>query len=220
MVPRKRRAAVFSFSSPSFRSAFPPPFSSSSLPQVQILVRVPAAERQKQEQKEGDTKKPHFELLEGCRPETTVADLKRQVEFFFFFFLLSPFGVFLFLFTFSLPNGDALSRSLHLSLFLFLFSLPCSATPATDAPSSTSASAVPTPLVVIDNTSDSFATVVTLKFGDRLGELLDTVAALRNLGLNIRRAKVSAAGGANKFFITDAATSEKVRVVFFMFFFF
>ena len=109
---------------------------------------------------------------------------------------------------------------LSLSLFLFLFSLPCSATPATDAPSSTSASAVPTPLVVIDNTSDSFATVVTLKFGDRLGELLDTVAALRNLGLNIRRAKVSAAGGANKFFITDAATSEKVRVVFFMFFFF
>ena len=133
MVPRKRRAAVFSFSSPSFRSAFPPPFSSSSLPQVQILVRVPAAERQKQEQKEGDTKKPHFELLEGCRPETTVADLKRQVEFFFFFFLLSPFGVFLFLFTFSLPNGDALSRSLHLSLFLFLsLSLPFSLKPQTD----------------------------------------------------------------------------------------
>jgi len=95
-----------------------------------------------------------------------------------------------------------------------LFSAPnkkSSATPATDAPSAAPSSSVPTPLVVIDNTSDSFATVVTVKFGDRLGELLDTVAALRNLGLNIRRAKVSAAGGANKFFITDSKSSEKVR---------
>lgn len=53
--------------------------------------------------------------------------------------------------------------------------------------------------------------MVTISFGDRLGELLDTTAALRNLGLNIRRAKLAAAPGApNKFFITDAATSEKI----------
>ena len=125
MVPRKRRAAVFSFSSPSFRSAFPPPFSSSSLPQVQILVRVPAAERQKQEQKEGDTKKPHFELLEGCRPETTVADLKRQVEFFFFFFAL-PLWCVSFSFYFfasqrrrSLTFASSLSLSFPLSFSTF-----------------------------------------------------------------------------------------------------
>ena len=128
MVPRKRRAAVFSFSSPSFRSAFPPPFSSSSLPQVQILVRVPAAERQKQEQKEGDTKKPHFELLEGCRPETTVADLKRQVEFFFFFFCSPPLVCFFLFLLFRFPTATLshvrfISLSFFSSLFLYLFLL-------------------------------------------------------------------------------------------------
>lgn len=82
---------------------------------------------------------------------------------------------------------------------------------AASAPAASPSSAVPTPVVAIDNTSDSFATVVTISFGDRLGELLDTTAALRNLGLNIRRAKLAAAPGApNKFYITDAATSEKI----------
>jgi UTP:GlnB (protein PII) uridylyltransferase len=62
----------------------------------------------------------------------------------------------------------------------------------------------------MDNASDPFATVVTISFGDRLGDLLDTTAALRNLGLNIRRAKLSGAGGDNTFYITEAATSEKI----------
>lgn len=31
------------------------------------------------------------------------------------------------------------------------------------------------PVVKIDNRSDAFATIVTVEFGDRLGELLDTV---------------------------------------------
>ena len=34
---------------------------------------------------------------------------------------------------------------------------------------------VPEPVVKIDNQSDSFATLVTVEYGDRLGELLDTV---------------------------------------------
>ena len=34
---------------------------------------------------------------------------------------------------------------------------------------------VPTPIVKIDNQHDPFATVVTIEFGDRLGQLLDTV---------------------------------------------
>lgn len=69
-------------------------------------------------------------------------------------------------------------------------------------------------MVKIDNESDSFATIVSVEFGDRLGELLDTIGALKALGLNIRRAKLKtgdASGKApNKFYITDARTSEKV----------
>lgn len=37
------------------------------------------------------------------------------------------------------------------------------------------AGAVPKPVVKIDNQHDPFATVVSVQFGDRLGELLDTV---------------------------------------------
>jgi hypothetical protein len=45
---------------------------------------------------------------------------------------------------------------------------------ATAADSAT-ANGVPTPVVKIDNISDPFATLVSVEFGDRLGELLDTV---------------------------------------------
>lgn len=41
----------------------------------------------------------------------------------------------------------------------------------------TPAAAVPEPVVKIDNETDPFATVVTIEFGNRLGELLDTVGA-------------------------------------------
>ncbi len=34
---------------------------------------------------------------------------------------------------------------------------------------------VPEPVVKIDNQSDTFATLVTVEYGDRLGELSDTV---------------------------------------------
>ena len=34
---------------------------------------------------------------------------------------------------------------------------------------------IPTPVIKIDNQHDPFATVVTIEYGDRLGELLDTV---------------------------------------------
>jgi hypothetical protein len=37
---------------------------------------------------------------------------------------------------------------------------------------------VPEPVVKIDNESDPFATIVSIEYGDRLGELLDTVSAL------------------------------------------
>jgi hypothetical protein len=54
---------------------------------------------------------------------------------------------------------------------------------------------------------------VTVQFGDKLGELLDTVTALKNLNLNIRKAAlVDPASGtkASTFYITDADTSEKI----------
>eukprot|EP01023_Acetabularia_acetabulum_P068696 TRINITY_DN9783_c0_g2_i1.p2 TRINITY_DN9783_c0_g2~~TRINITY_DN9783_c0_g2_i1.p2 ORF type:complete len:289 (+),score=44.74 TRINITY_DN9783_c0_g2_i1:111-977(+) len=73
-------------------------------------------------------------------------------------------------------------------------------------------STLPEPVVIIDNHSDPFATVVKIEFGDRLGELLDTMGAIRNLGLNIVRAKIESGDvyNKNKFYITDSTTSEKV----------
>lgn len=68
---------------------------------------------------------------------------------------------------------------------------------------------VPEPIVRIDNTSDPFATIVHVEYGNLLGELLDTVAAMRGLGLNIRRAKIEVGAG-HTFYVTDARTSEKV----------
>jgi len=66
------------------------------------------------------------------------------------------------------------------------------------------------PVVLIDNTADPLATVVTVSFGNVLGQLLDTCEALRKLGLNINRADVTEGSPANRFYITDASTSEKV----------
>lgn len=50
----------------------------------------------------------------------------------------------------------------------------CRAT-AEAATNGASSSAVPEPVVKIDNETDPFATIVSIEFGDRLGELLDTV---------------------------------------------
>ncbi|KAK9858032.1 hypothetical protein WJX84_012080 [Apatococcus fuscideae] len=74
---------------------------------------------------------------------------------------------------------------------------------------------VPKPVVKIDNQHDPFATVVDIEYGNELGELLDTVAALRNLKLNISRAKLRQKKGSpniqrNRFYITDQRTSDKV----------
>lgn len=41
--------------------------------------------------------------------------------------------------------------------------------------------AVPTPIVIIDQDSDSDATLVEITFGDRLGALLDTVTDIDDL---------------------------------------
>lgn len=71
---------------------------------------------------------------------------------------------------------------------------------------------IPTPKVIIDQDSDPDATIVEITFGDRLGALLDTMNALKNLGLNVVKASVSldSSGKHNKFAITKASTGRKV----------
>lgn len=72
---------------------------------------------------------------------------------------------------------------------------------------------IPTPKVIIDQDSDPDATVVEITFGDRLGALLDTMNALKNLGLNVVKANVylDSSGKHNKFAITKSDTGRKVE---------
>ncbi|XP_022153440.1 ACT domain-containing protein ACR11-like [Momordica charantia] len=64
---------------------------------------------------------------------------------------------------------------------------------------------IPTPIVIIDQDSDQDATVV-LVHGDRLGALLGTMNALKNLALNVVKANVflDSSGKHNRFSITKA----------------
>nr|CAB3459401.1 unnamed protein product [Digitaria exilis] len=59
------------------------------------------------------------------------------------------------------------------------------------ASSATSDEAVPDPVVMIDQDSDRDATIVQLSFGDRLGALLDTMKALKDLGLDVTKGTVA-----------------------------
>jgi UTP:GlnB (protein PII) uridylyltransferase len=72
---------------------------------------------------------------------------------------------------------------------------------------------IPTPIVMIDQDSDLDATVLEITFGDRLGALLDTMNALKNLGLNVVKANVflDSSGKHNRFFITKADTGRKIE---------
>ncbi|KAE8038800.1 hypothetical protein FH972_011273 [Carpinus fangiana] len=71
---------------------------------------------------------------------------------------------------------------------------------------------VPMPMVLIDQDSDSDATIVQLSFGDRLGALIDTMKALKDLGLDVSKGTVSTEGSVKqtKFFITRLDTGRKV----------
>ncbi|KAK1433992.1 hypothetical protein QVD17_10910 [Tagetes erecta] len=72
---------------------------------------------------------------------------------------------------------------------------------------------IPVPKVIIDQDSDVDATVVEVTFGDRLGALLDTMRALKNLGLNVVKGNVhlDSSGKHTKFSITNASTGRKVE---------
>ncbi|MCH90302.1 uridylyltransferase-related family protein, partial [Trifolium medium] len=86
--------------------------------------------------------------------------------------------------------------------------IPRAGAPVTDVQSGNQAETDtdPTPIVIIDQDSDPNATVVEITFGDRLGALLDTMSALKSLGLNVVKANVflDSSGKHNKFSITKA----------------
>lgn len=83
------------------------------------------------------------------------------------------------------------------------------------------ADAVPMPIVMIDQDSDSTATIVQLSFGDRLGALIDTMKALKGLGLDVTKGTVNtdASVTQTKFYITkvgrkveDPDMLERIRL--------
>nr|GEY64752.1 hypothetical protein [Tanacetum cinerariifolium] len=72
---------------------------------------------------------------------------------------------------------------------------------------------IPTPIVLIDQDSDPSATIVQVSFGDRLGALIDTMKALKSLGLDVAKGTVTTEGSVieTKFFITRLSTGRKVE---------
>jgi len=72
---------------------------------------------------------------------------------------------------------------------------------------------VPMPIVLIDQDSEPGATIVQLSFGDRLGALLDTMKALKDLGLVVAKGTVTTEDSLiqTKFFITRQTTGRKVE---------
>ncbi|MCO5594091.1 hypothetical protein L7F22_048112 [Adiantum nelumboides] len=73
--------------------------------------------------------------------------------------------------------------------------------------------ALPIPVVIIDQDSDPDATVVELSFGNKLGALLDTMQALKELGLNVERSRITVEGPVTRkrFAITRADNGRKIE---------
>ncbi|XP_015576017.1 ACT domain-containing protein ACR12 isoform X4 [Ricinus communis] len=69
------------------------------------------------------------------------------------------------------------------------------------------------PVLLIDQDSDSDATSVQVSFGDRLGALIDTMKALKDLGLDVAKGSVLTEGSVKqiKFFITRLDSGRKVE---------
>ncbi|KAF6142318.1 hypothetical protein GIB67_023343 [Kingdonia uniflora] len=107
-----------------------------------------------------------------------------------------------------LLNSGRLSSSVAVNIPQAL-----STTAAVEGGSFSETDADPVPKVIIDQDSDANATVVEITFGDRLGALLDTMHALKNLGLNVVKANVflDSSGKHNMFAITRADTGRKVE---------
>ncbi|KAJ4720595.1 ACT domain-containing protein [Melia azedarach] len=96
---------------------------------------------------------------------------------------------------------------------LFASSSGMNAVSSTSLKSEPDDDSVPMPIVLIDQDSDSDATIVQLSFGDRLGALIDTINALKELGLDVSKGTVNTEGPVTqtKFFITRFDTGRKVE---------
>ncbi|CAH8306904.1 unnamed protein product [Eruca vesicaria subsp. sativa] len=72
---------------------------------------------------------------------------------------------------------------------------------------------VPMPMVLIDQDADPEATIVQLSFGDRLGALIDTMRALKDLGLDVIKGTVTTKGSVKqtRFSITKQDSGRKVE---------
>ncbi|XP_039141416.1 ACT domain-containing protein DS12, chloroplastic-like isoform X2 [Dioscorea cayenensis subsp. rotundata] len=88
-------------------------------------------------------------------------------------------------------------------------------TAAVEGGNNTETDVIPTPKVIIDQDSDPEATIVEVTFGDRLGPLLDTMGALKNLGLNVVKANVflDSSGKHNKFAITKGYVAFFLKAI-------
>ncbi|KAG5239554.1 ACT domain-containing protein [Salix suchowensis] len=84
---------------------------------------------------------------------------------------------------------------------------------ASASSTSLDAGSAPIPVVLIDQDSDSDATIVQLSFGDRLGALINTMNALKDLGLDVAKGTVLTEGPVKqtKFFITRLDSGRKVE---------
>ncbi|XP_042511480.1 ACT domain-containing protein ACR12-like [Macadamia integrifolia] len=84
---------------------------------------------------------------------------------------------------------------------------------AASSKSDQDADTVPMPIVLIVQDSDSDATIVQVSFGDRLGALIDTMKALKDLGLDVAKGTFTTEGSVKqtKFFITRLGTGRKVE---------
>uniref|UniRef100_A0A804PBE0 ACT domain-containing protein ACR n=2 Tax=Zea mays TaxID=4577 RepID=A0A804PBE0_MAIZE len=100
----------------------------------------------------------------------------------------------------------------NLKLFSPAVRVPRATSPAAVEQDGSNTDIVPIPKVIIDQDSDPDATIVEITLGDRLGDLLDTMSALKNLGLNVVKASVclDSTGKHIKFAITRAFTGRKI----------
>ncbi|KAE9589458.1 hypothetical protein Lal_00000363 [Lupinus albus] len=110
------------------------------------------------------------------------------------------------------PLHRSLSLSTHKSV-LYASTYDANAVDSASLKSSDNPDTVPMPMVLIIQDSDSEATIVQLSFGDRLGALIDTMNALKDLGLDVSKGTVSTEGSVKKtkFFITQSNTGRKVE---------
>nr|XP_011470801.1 PREDICTED: ACT domain-containing protein ACR12-like isoform X2 [Fragaria vesca subsp. vesca] len=118
---------------------------------------------------------------------------------------------------------DEAPKLLHANTLSRKLNVACASSNGVNAVGSSSpksdqdADYVPMAVVMIDQDSDSDATIVQLSFGDRLGALIDTINALKDLGLDVAKGTVVTKGPVkqkkfhNAVFITKEQVSRSQK---------